>query len=218
RRVVVAARRRREAAASNEAQRVAVEHLAVGRMAAGASLASLDTASSPAQMVRQGRRSASDLPVALERTRPATGPSTTYVARRERKLRSSRDVPFDVAMLEEELALRSCVAAKRKLDEFERSDASPVGIAGLVPLEAMSEWELDASVLPPGLDAGDPLVAERSWQPVPVPVPTYVMKAPARRPLRAPQVPGVRGVPVPIEIEDDFDDVLWSAGKRVVNV
>lgn len=237
RQVVVAGRRRREPTASKETQRVATEHMAVEHpavehMAVGARLAPLDAAPSQAHVVRRGRRSASE---ARESMRRAAGGSTADVARRDllerpqrpqrlqrpepqrRPPRSSPDVPFDVVMFEEQSALRSRVGAKREVCQRGPSGAGPVSVAGavraagMVPLEAMSEWELDASVLPPGLDPSDPLVAERSWQPVPVPVPTYVMKAPARRPVPA------REVPVPIEIEDDFDDVLWPAGKRVVN-
>lgn len=61
----------------------------------------------------------------------------------------------------------------------------------------------------------DLLTADPSWSPVPVPPPTYTLKAQARRPM--PQ-PIVGDVPIPIEVEDDFDN--WGQARpsrRAVN-
>lgn len=61
----------------------------------------------------------------------------------------------------------------------------------------------------------DLLTADPSWSPVPVPPPTYTLKAQARRPM--PQ-PIVGDVPIPIEVDDDFD--TWGQARpsrRAVN-
>lgn len=59
--------------------------------------------------------------------------------------------------------------------------------------------------------ATDALVAERSWEPVPVPPPTYTMKARAEHPL-PPALPG----PVPIEVMDEFEEAFWEEDARAV--
>lgn len=50
----------------------------------------------------------------------------------------------------------------------------------------------------------DPVAEERLWRPVPVPPPTYTLKARADNPM-----PPALDAPVPIEVEDEFEDALW---------
>ncbi len=142
-----------------------------------------------------------------------------------RRAVSSREVPFDVTLFDPEPPHAPATAAPASggglvagAETYAAAEAmaSAEGSAteydsGLVPLEAASRWEVAADELPAGLDPSDPLVAERSWEPVPVPRPTYALKARAQRPVSAPEVP------VPIEVEDDFDDVLWTPSQKVVN-
>ena len=227
RRSDVAARRRRETAAAIEVERVEAEG---GRRAALAAQEDVLLADGP-------RRGSPLLPVAQEYVAVRASASEDAVPADERiasragaqavgrRVVSSPEVPFDVTLFDP-------VPVSASAGEF--VDGSLAGAAaygpedavgsdglvasqgvqdesGLVPLEAASPWEIAADELPSGLDPSDPLVAESSWEPVPVPRPTYALKARAQRPLSAPEVP------VPIEVEDDFDDGLWTPSQKVVN-
>lgn len=234
RRSDVAARRRRETAAAIEVERVEAEGDRCAALAAqeDALLADGSRRGAPVLPVAQEyvgvRASASDDIVPVDE-RIASQAETQGAGRR---VVSSPEVPFDVTLFDpaplsasaggfvdgslagvEAYAPEGAVGSEGVVGS-EGLVGSEQGVRdepGLVPLEAASPWEIAADELPGGLDPSDPLVAERSWEPVPVPRPTYALKARAQRPLSAPEVP------VPIEVEDDFDDVLWTPSQKVVN-
>lgn len=53
----------------------------------------------------------------------------------------------------------------------------------------------------------DPVAAEKRWQPVPVPPPTYTLKARADHPM--PPALATPVEPEPIDVVDEFEDALW---------
>ncbi len=79
------------------------------------------------------------------------------------------------------------------------------------PLFDLAAFEEAPQPAVPSRPVVDPLVAERGWEPVPVPRPTYTMKARAEHPL-----PPALEAPVPIEVMDDFEQEFWEQDARAV--
>ncbi|WP_168582260.1 hypothetical protein [Gephyromycinifex aptenodytis] len=82
--------------------------------------------------------------------------------------------------------------------------ATPKRVAADEPFD-VRQWDEPEVVAEP--DKNDPLQGTPGWEPIPVPPPTYTLKARADHP-----VPPPLAVPdnTPVALQDDWDDVAWD--------
>lgn len=182
RQAVIAARERRATVERSEAERAAVL----------AQRAAQEAAQEQARQAATARPEAGPLPVAQEHA-PQRARRTTYEF-------------FDLETFE---PAPSTGADARRPDTSERSAApapeatKPVARPAAPASPARPRAAEDVAPSPQTTEPA----AERLWQPVPVPPPTYTLKARAEHPM--PPALQAPVAPEPIEIEDEFADVLW---------